>query len=198
MPKNAIANERKNQIVKATVDCITSFGYHNFSMQDVAKKAGVSKGIIHYYFLNKDDLMMSVLDRVAGDIETMLKEKMDQAKLVHEKMEIFIEVTMNVVRDSKEYYQVNMDFWTQINQKEEVRSVIASHYGKFRETCGIILAEGVANGEFVDVPIKETSAAIVGMLDGLSLQWLFDENEFQIDRILNHSKKMIFSFLESK
>jgi AcrR family transcriptional regulator len=69
MSKADVAAERKNQIVNATVDCITKFGYHNFSMQDVAKKAGVSKGIIHYYFLNKDDLMMSVLAKVAGDIE---------------------------------------------------------------------------------------------------------------------------------
>jgi len=198
MAKNAIANERKNQIVRATVDCITSFGYHNFSMQDVAKKAGVSKGIIHYYFLNKDDLMMSVLDKVAGDIQTTLKEKMGQAKLVYDKMEIFIEVTINVVRNSKEYYQVNMDFWTQINQKEDVRSVIASHYEKFRESCAEVLKEGIANGEFADIPVEETAAAIVGMLDGLSLQWLFDENRFKINEILDQSKKMIFSFIEKK
>ena len=141
---------------------------------------------------------MSVLDKVASDIEAIVKEKMEQATLVHEKMEIFIEVTMNVVRNSREYYQVNMDFWTQINQKEEVRNVIASHYTKFRETCGAIIQEGVDNGEFVSVPIKETASAILGMLDGLSLQWLFDQNEFKIEGMLEHSKKMVFSFLEKK
>ncbi len=41
-------------------------------MQDVARHAGVSKGIIHYYFLNKDELMMSVLERVTCDIEALL------------------------------------------------------------------------------------------------------------------------------
>ena len=61
MSKADVAAERKKQIVRATVECITKFGYHNFSMQDVAKTAGVSKGIIHYYFLNKDDLMMNHL-----------------------------------------------------------------------------------------------------------------------------------------
>ena len=62
MSKPDVAAERKDQIVRATVECITKRGYHNFSMQDIARTAGVSKGIIHYYFLNKDDLMMSVLD----------------------------------------------------------------------------------------------------------------------------------------
>ena len=57
MSKIDVAAERKDQIVRATVECITKYGYHNFSMQDVARTAGVSKGIIHYYFLNKDELM---------------------------------------------------------------------------------------------------------------------------------------------
>ena len=41
--------ERKERIVNATVECL-DFGYHNFSMQDVAKAAGVSKGIIIIIF----------------------------------------------------------------------------------------------------------------------------------------------------
>ena len=48
MSKPDVAAERKDQIVRATVECITKHGYHNFSMQDVARTAGVSKGIIHY------------------------------------------------------------------------------------------------------------------------------------------------------
>ena len=90
MSKADVASERKDQIVRATVDCISKYGYHNFSMQDVAQAAGVSKGIIHYYFLNKDELMMSVLDRVAGDIERMLIKDMEESSDPIKRLEIFI------------------------------------------------------------------------------------------------------------
>ena len=119
MSKPDVAAERKDQIVRATVECITKHGYHNFSMQDVARTAGVSKGIIHYYFLNKDDLMMSVLDRVAGDIEGVLAHDMKSIDDPIKKLDIFMSVSFDVVRSTKEYYQVNMDFWTQINQKKK-------------------------------------------------------------------------------
>ena len=46
-----IAQEKKNEIILATLQCIKKKGYSHFSMQDVAKLSGVSKGIIHYYFL---------------------------------------------------------------------------------------------------------------------------------------------------
>ena len=113
MTRSEVANERKHQIVKATVDCISRFGYNNFSMQDVARTAGVSKGIIHYYFLNKDDLMMSVLEHVAEDIATLLRSGMDEEQDPLKTMDLFLETCLNIVRKTKEYYQVNMDFWTQ-------------------------------------------------------------------------------------
>ena len=86
MSKADLAVERKSQIIIATIECISRYGYNNFSMQDVARIADVSKGIIHYYFLNKEDLMMAVLDRVSGDIETLLSDISDRTKDPEERL----------------------------------------------------------------------------------------------------------------
>ncbi|MBF0440338.1 MAG: TetR/AcrR family transcriptional regulator [Oligoflexales bacterium] len=198
MSKLDVAVERKDQIVRATVDCITKHGYHNFSMQDVARTAGVSKGIIHYYFLNKDDLMMSVLDKVAGDIETVLIKDMSGFTDPVKKLEIFLAVSFNVVRNIKEYYQVNMDFWTQINQKKEVRQVISRHYAKFRDGCSKVIAEGIEKGLFRKVDPNVYASYIIGVIDGLSLQWLFDETAFDFDEGIKTSVELIMGDLRIK
>lgn len=198
MSKTDVAAERKNQIVRATVDCITKHGYHNFSMQDVARTAGVSKGIIHYYFLNKDDLMMSVLDKVASDIERVLHADMDSITDPQKKLEIFIDICLDVVRSTREYYQVNMDFWTQINQNEEVRRVIANHYAKFRETCTAVIKAGMRQGVFRTVEPMEYSSFIIAVIDGISLQWLFDETVFDYDRIVKQTSQLILDGLKPK
>ena len=187
MTKADVAIERKNQIVRATVHCITKYGYHNFSMQDVAKSAGVSKGIIHYYFLNKDDVMMSVLEKVVSDIEAVLQSDMKAIDDPMRKLEIFIEVCLGLVKGTKEYYQVNMDFWTQINQKKEVRKVIAKHYDKFRETCSQVIKEGIERGLFQPVNTEEFSSLIIAMVDGISLQWLFYQEAFDYDKIVKQT-----------
>lgn len=195
MSKADVAAERKDQIVRATVDCITKYGYHNFSMQDVARTAGVSKGIIHYYFLNKDELMMSVLDKVAGDIEQGLLSEMESITDARRKFEVFLEVCFDVVRSTKEYYQVNMDFWTQINQKEEVRKVIARHYGKFRESAVGVISEGINAGVFRQIDPLEYASYVIAVIDGLSLQWLFDENAFDYDNITKRSAGLLLEGL---
>lgn len=198
MSKPDVAAERKDQIVRATVECITKHGYHNFSMQDVARTAGVSKGIIHYYFLNKDDLMMSVLDKVAGDIERVLAEDMESLTDPTKKLEVFVTVCLNIVRSTKEYYQVNMDFWTQINQKKEVRQVISRHYAKFRETCAAVIIEGVASGAFRKVDPSVYASYVISVIDGISLQWLFDEAVFDYNSMVKFAAQQIVSGLVAK
>ena len=197
MSKADVAAERKEQIVRATVECITKHGYHNFSMQDVARTAGVSKGIIHYYFLNKDELMMCVLDKVAGDIERILSQEMDTSSDPWRKMEIFIEVCFDIVKTTKEYYQVNMDFWTQINQKNEIRSVIATHYAKFRETATKVIKDGVDKGSFRKVDAPSFASYVIAVIDGLSLQWLFDEKVFDYDAMSKQASALILHGLKS-
>lgn len=198
MSKPDVAAERKDQIVRATVDCITKHGYHNFSMQDVARTAGVSKGIIHYYFLNKDDLMMSVLDKVAGDIETIIAADMESITSPVEKIKVFIAVTFDVVRSTKEYYQVNMDFWTQINQKKEVRQVISRHYAKFRDSCAKVIEEGVKQGVFKQVNPQHHASFIIGTIDGISLQWLFDETVYDYAEVVKSASQVLLDSLVAK
>jgi TetR/AcrR family fatty acid metabolism transcriptional regulator len=197
MSKQDVAAERKEQIVKATVECITKHGYHNFSMQDVAKTAGVSKGIIHYYFLNKDDLMMSVLDKVAGDIERVLGEEMSTVTDPARRMEIFIEVCFDIVKNTKEYYQVNMDFWTQINQKQEIRKVIANHYSKFREAAARVITDGINKGAFRKVDANAYASLVIAMIDGVSLQWLFDDKVFDYAHMSKKASVLIMSGLKN-
>ncbi len=182
MARTKGSSQRREQIIKATVDCIVTHGYHNFSMQDVATTAGVSKGIIHYYFLNKDDLMMAILDRSAVDIEDMLMARMDAVHDPLSKLEAFISVCFDVLRTKKEYYQVNMDFWTQINQKEAVRRVVARHYEKFRSAAAEVISSGIAQGVFRDLDARMYASYIVAVADGFSLQFLFDPTVFDYER----------------
>ena len=193
MSKLDLASERKNQIVSATVECITRFGYHNFSMQDVAKAAGVSKGIIHYYFLNKDDLMLSVLERVIQGIENILQSNLEGLEDPVKKLKIFIELCADIVKNTKEYYQVSMDFWTQITQKSEVKEIISTHYERSRETCRNIIEEGIVQGVFKEINAHDYSLFIIASIDGMSLQWLFDKDSCHYDQLVSHSCRWLLA-----
>ena len=195
MSKADLAVERKSQIINATIECIARYGYNNFSMQDVARIADVSKGIIHYYFLNKEDLMMAVLDRVAGDIEGLLNDINERTQDPVERLKLLIRICFGVVREKREYYCINMDFWTQINQKEKVRQAVARHYAKFRTATALVVQQGIDAGKFKDVDASHAASMLIAAVDGLSLQWLFDETVFVYDDIVKSCEDLLLRYL---
>jgi TetR/AcrR family transcriptional regulator, fatty acid metabolism regulator protein len=197
MSKPDLATERKTQIIKATIECITKFGYNNFSMQDVAQIANVSKGIIHYYFLNKEDLMMAVLDRVAGDIEGLLAIINEKSASYEEKVRLLLSMCFSIVKDKREYYCINMDFWTQINQKEKVRQAVAKHYAKFRAATASIVQQGSEAGVFRKIDPNNAASVIISIVDGISLQWLFDETVFQYEEMVSNCEEVVLRFLKN-
>lgn len=194
MNRSDLASERKTQIIKATIECISRYGYSNFSMQDVARVAEVSKGIIHYYFLNKEDLMMTVLDYVSSDIENLLHAgDLNTDPIV--RLSNVIWMCSGIVQNKREYYRINMDFWTQIDQKEKVRQEVASHYSKFRGAIASIIQQGIDLNVFRKGNSHQFASLIISMIDGIALQWLFDEGVFNYDDIIKHCEEAMISFL---
>lgn len=56
------------RILRATAHVLRQSGAAKLSMQDVASAAGVSKGLIHYHFQDKDTLLVRVVDWITGEL----------------------------------------------------------------------------------------------------------------------------------
>lgn len=52
--------EREKTIVAAAENVFFKYGFRNAKMEDVAKQAGMSKGLVYFYFQNKEDLYMAI------------------------------------------------------------------------------------------------------------------------------------------
>ena len=60
--------EKKEKIIKAGFELICENGYHNTDTSKIAKKAGVSTGIIYQYFKDKRDIFISGLEKYSDSI----------------------------------------------------------------------------------------------------------------------------------
>lgn len=60
--------ETKDKIIESGFDLICNDGYYKTNTSKIAKKAGVSTGIVYQYFKDKKDILLSGLDKYADDI----------------------------------------------------------------------------------------------------------------------------------
>lgn len=61
-PRQERAIEKKKKIILASYELFSEVGYYGTNTAEIAKKAGVSTGIVYGYFRDKRDILISVLD----------------------------------------------------------------------------------------------------------------------------------------
>ncbi|MFF0488263.1 TetR/AcrR family transcriptional regulator [Nocardia sp. NPDC004068] len=59
--RSFIEEARRRQIIAAAVEVISEVGYASASLARIAKRAGISKGVISYHFDGKDELMAELV-----------------------------------------------------------------------------------------------------------------------------------------
>jgi AcrR family transcriptional regulator len=73
----ALVARRRSQIIAAAVELFARQGYYRTTILDVARKAGVSSGLIYQYVSDKDDVLLlallTVLDRYTQEIPAALE-----------------------------------------------------------------------------------------------------------------------------
>ena len=67
-PIQARSIEKKNRIVDAGYALFEEVGYHNTNTAEIAKRAGVSTGIVYGYFSDKKDILVLVTERYLNKI----------------------------------------------------------------------------------------------------------------------------------
>ena len=76
-PQQERSNEKKQKIINASYELFAEVGYYNANTQEIAKRAGVSTGIVYSYFKDKRDILLYVLkiyiDKVTEPFEALWK-----------------------------------------------------------------------------------------------------------------------------
>ena len=60
--------EARRRILEAAEECFARYGFQRSSMALIARKAGVSRALLHYHFENQEKLSLAVWDQVAAGI----------------------------------------------------------------------------------------------------------------------------------
>lgn len=128
--------EKKEKIIKTGFELICKNGYYNTNTQEIAKKAGVSTGIIYQYFKDKHDIFIAGLQKYADkifypmlnievktfrqqDFPTILRNMIEQYSKEHKLSESAHQEIMAMTHLDKDvshyFYQREMDMTIEIS-----------------------------------------------------------------------------------
>ena len=190
-----IAVLRKRQITGAAYEIIAEKGYYNFTMMDIAKRAGVSSGLIHHYFKDKENMLVTLLREMQQTVRSTTEKALEEVTEPKEKLEVFMDRAFALVENQREYLYVTYDFLTQIKYNERMQRIMSKLYRGYRETMVDILREGKVKGVFKEVDEHYTASLFVSIMLGIELQYVIDNTAFFYRDYTNRIKSYIFDLV---
>jgi len=193
--KNDLINLRRAQLTKAAYKVVAQKGYNDFTIKDIAAEAGLSTGLVHYYFKNKEDLLFKLLK----EMNTNLKEQLNKALMVltepKDKLLAFCDEAFALLDREKAYFYVLIDFWARINHDTRIRQANIKLFQSYRDEIAAIITEGMAKGVFMVVDVKLVSVIIISLIQGTILQYVIDNEVFDYRGIKMNIKEQILSIV---
>lgn len=77
-PQQERSNEKKNKIIQTGYEVFAEVGYHAASTPLIAKRAGVSTGILYSYFSDKRDILLHVLKIYVDNVQKPFAKIIDE------------------------------------------------------------------------------------------------------------------------
>ena len=81
VPQQERSIEKKNKIIQAGYELFSEVGYYGTNTVEIAKRAGVSTGIVYGYFQDKRDILICVLEIYIDKVYQPLSEIMAHASV---------------------------------------------------------------------------------------------------------------------
>jgi len=141
------SEERRRRILRAARECFGEHGYAGSTVAAIARRAGVSNGLLYQFFANKEQLLRIVLEQVIRDwVRAMVGRDDAQPSSASEAL-------AGMFRRSVEFCRSNPLLPALLSrdralQLQRIQLASGDRVQPHRQLVASILREGIASGEF--------------------------------------------------
>jgi TetR/AcrR family fatty acid metabolism transcriptional regulator len=172
---------RRKQIIGVAIDTIAERGYTQASLAEIAKEVGISKGVISYHFDGKDELIEQVIETLLAASNAYIKARVEAQKTAEARLRAYVEASFEFMQANRNNFVAMVDLWGSFTSAEEKRRFNSSAYEPCRKHLEKLLREGQKDGTLRGIPLTAAAATIQGAIDGIMLQWVFDQNAIDLN-----------------
>ncbi len=120
--------DTREKILSAAVRAFAEKGFNGVSVDEIAKRAGVKKALIYYYFPSKDELFREVWEKSLDELENHLFSEIEGEGSYMKKIKGFLKAYIDFVTNRKVISEVinkerasvmSEDKWSNLKERYE-------------------------------------------------------------------------------
>lgn len=181
------SRDRHQEIVEAAARVITERGLAETRIADIAEQAGVSPGLILYYFESKDRLLSEALTYANDQFYLRMSREIRRIRSAREQLRRLID--LSVPGYLPEYGRLDewalwIEVWVRALRDAEMAKDREVLDQRWRSQIAEIIRTGQASGEFTStVPAEELALRLACLIDGLAIQVVMNDSQVTAERM---------------
>ncbi|MFO7667603.1 MAG: TetR/AcrR family transcriptional regulator [Desulfobacterales bacterium] len=162
---------KKEVILKAAARLFSEKGFKYTSMAELSRITGAAEGTIFYHFKNKEELLLSILERIREIVSTEIKNhfRPDRYSTGMEMIDGVISFYLGLPGKMEAWFFVLHRHYTY--DLAAVNPVCKGHvdaiFNSFLDLFESAIIEGQKDGTIADLPARKTACIIFAAVDGL-------------------------------
>jgi len=179
-PARSLSGEKAQRIVDAMRSSVAQRGTAGSTFDHVAREAGVSRGLLHYYFGTKEQLLVEAVRRDCELRLELLEERLSTATSADDFIALMAEDLRETVSDDPEFVTLVFELFTLSRRNVDIAAEYADLMRRTREQVSEMLALAQNAGVLRLHAAPEAVAEVLFSLgDGLALRMLSEpERDF--------------------
>jgi len=125
MPEGYLETRRR-QIIEAAVSCFSKKGFHQTTMQDICKAAGLSPGAVYNYFRSKEDIISSCAEVSEKRNEEIFwnatSEARDSISVFDSIMSAFFSLAKE--EGTEQAVRFDLEMWAEATRNERIGGIL--------------------------------------------------------------------------
>lgn len=96
MPRKPNTQERRAQIVQALLDTMAEHGYERATIQLIARRAGLTPGLLHYHFKTKAEILNELVKTLDGLARSRYDRFAEQVSSPEERLAAYLQARLGL------------------------------------------------------------------------------------------------------
>lgn len=169
-------SEKQVHMVRCTYRLIGEHGVHRVSLQDIAEAAGVSKGLVPYYFKTKENLILATMRWVLTQVAERIRVAMAGAESAEARLSAMLDAVFVEPEANRRFYVVYLDLARYAAREHRFSELSDDFRASVNGLYAEVIRAGVAEGAFRARDVDEAAAGMRALIEGVFVQWLQEDD----------------------
>jgi AcrR family transcriptional regulator len=169
----SLSGEKAQRIVEAMRRSVAKRGTAGATFDHVSREAGVSRGLLHYYFGTKEQLLVEAVRRDCELRMELLEARLATAQTADDYIDLMAQNLQETVHEDPDFVTLIFELFTLSRRSSDIAAEYAGLMQGMREQCAAMLAAAQRDGILHLHAAPEAVAEILFSLgDGFALRML--------------------------